>query len=89
MLRLLLQPGDNYEAGVFRRSLERGARSRAVPSGPELAASWPRQVGKMALPRASLGRSGAALSTVPNGRRHENPPTSALLCRNRDSAVLC
>jgi hypothetical protein len=56
MLRLLLQPGDNYEAGVFRRSLESGARSRAVPSGPELAAFWPRSSGKNGLAR-SVARS--------------------------------
>ena len=69
MLRLLLQPGDSYEAAVLRRSLE-GACSRAVPSGPELAALWLRQVGRMASAVSdtwSFGLSGAALSEVSNG----------------------
>jgi hypothetical protein len=53
-----------------RPSLGNGARSRAVSSGPELAALATPD-GKNGLQRATLGRSRAALSTVSHGRRHE------------------
>lgn len=54
MLRLLLQPGDNYENRCVPTLTRKRARSRAMPSGPELAAFWLRQVGRTACERAAV-----------------------------------